>query len=99
MSTESMFVSAREFIAIDEHPGVKPLGYYHIETNPWGPIVYPDRSTRPRVRVLIHWYDGSVDEEIYNSPTEGRMRYQNLRALLDGNLTYNVRDIGMEAIG
>ena len=97
MSTESMFFSAKGFITADEHPGVKPLGHYH--TDPWGPIVYPDRSSGPRVKVIIEWYDGTMDEELYNSPTEGKMRYQNLRALLDGNLTHNVRDIRMEMIG
>ena len=99
--TEALFLSAKEFtVTADEHPtGVKPLGHYHTEYDPWGPIVYPDRSSRPKVRVLIHWYDGSVDEEVYNSPTEGKMRYQNLRALLDGGLTYNVKDVTMEVIG
>ena len=98
--TETMFVSAKEFVTADEHPtGVKPLGHYHTENDPWGPIVYQDRSSKPKVRVLIHWYDGSVDEEVYNSPTEGKMRYQNLRALLDDGLTYNVKDVTMEVIG
>lgn len=71
---------------------------YDVTADPLSPIIYEDRREKPVVRVKIIWFDGSVDEEMYHSVTEGRARYQNLRALMESNITCHVKDVRLEMI-
>ena len=59
----------------------------------YGPIVYPDRRGFPVARILIHWYDGDVTEEEYDSPTQAKMRWDSLKFLHDGGFTFHVQKL------
>lgn len=59
----------------------------------FGPIVYNDARPKTVARIEILWESGDVSVEEYRSPTEARIRWQNLKALHSAGLTIHVHKL------
>ena len=64
-----------------------------VEGDPFSPIVYDDEGSEVVARIVIEWYEGEPTVEEYNSPTQAKLRWDTLRYLFTGGLTFHVRNL------
>lgn len=61
--------------------------------DPFLPIVYDDEGSEVVARIVIEWYEGEPTVEDYRSPTQAKLRWDTLRYLFTGGLTFHVRHL------
>ena len=64
-----------------------------VDGDPFRPSVYDDEGSEVVARIVIEWYEGEPTVEEYTSPTQAKLRWDTLRYLFTGGLTFHVRHL------